>query len=76
MNAVRSFRRYAALALLLLAALPAAPQDEIRKRQDELQAIRDQIKDLEAKIGEQVKNERETLDLLDSYEKKGTLLRR
>jgi len=75
-NAVRSFRRYAALALLLLAALPAAPQDEIRKRQDELQAIRDQIKDLEAKIGEQVKNERETLDLLDSYEKKGTLLRR
>ena len=76
MSAVTGFRRYAALALLLLAALPARAQDEIRKRQDELQAIRDQIKDLEGKINEQVKNERETLDLLDSYEKKGTLLRR
>ncbi|HUI11116.1 MAG TPA: peptidoglycan DD-metalloendopeptidase family protein [Bacteroidota bacterium] len=68
--------RYAAIAILLLAAPAAQPQDEIKKRQDELQAIRDQIKDLEAKIGEQVKNEREALDLLDSYEKKGTLLRR
>ena len=76
MSAVRPLRRYAALAVLLLAALPARPQDEIRKRQDELQAIRDQIRDLEGKINEQVKNERETLDLLDSYEKKGTLLRR
>ena len=76
MSAVTGFRRYAALALLLLAALPARAQDEIKKRQDELQAIRDQIRDLEGKITEQVKNERETLDLLDSYEKKGTLLRR
>ena len=76
MSAVTGFRRYAALALLLLAALPARAQDEIKKRQDELQAIRDQIRELEGKITEQVKNERETLDLLDSYEKKGTLLRR
>jgi len=75
-SAVTGFRRYAALALLLLAALPARAQDEIKKRQDELQAIRDQIRELEGKITEQVKNERETLDLLDSYEKKGTLLRR
>jgi murein hydrolase activator len=67
------------LSLLLLVVLfssGASPQDEIHKRQDELQAIRDQIRDLETKIGEQQKNERETLDLLDSYEKKGTLLRR
>ncbi len=65
------------LLLLLLVGLPrpSLPQDEIRKRQDELQAIRDQIRDLEGKIGEQQKNERETLDLLDSYEKKGTLIR-
>ena len=76
MSAVARLRRYAVLAIFVLGALPARPQDEIKKRQDELQAIRDQIKDLEAKIGEQVKNERETLDLLDSYEKKGTLLRR
>ena len=76
MSAVSRLGRYAAIAILLLAAPAAQPQDEIKKRQDELQAIRDQIKDLEAKIGEQVKNEREALDLLDSYEKKGTLLRR
>jgi len=75
-SAVSRLGRYAAIAILLLAAPAAQPQDEIKKRQDELQAIRDQIKDLEAKIGEQVKNEREALDLLDSYEKKGTLLRR
>ena len=65
--------------LVLLTAVvffQAFPQDEIRKRQDELQAIRDQIRDLESKIGEQQKNERETLELIDSYEKKATLLRR
>jgi hypothetical protein len=62
------------LSLLLLVVLfssAASPQDEIHKRQDELQAIRDQIRDLETKIGEQQKNERETLDLLDSYERRG-----
>jgi len=64
------------LVLIVLLPFPASPQDEIHKRQDELQAIRDQIRDLEGKIGEQQKNERETLDLLDSYEKKATLLRR
>ena len=62
--------------LIVVVPFPAFPQDEIRRRQDELQAIRDQIRDLEGKIGEQQKNERETLDLLDSFEKKATLLRR
>ncbi len=77
MNRVSARLRSFLLILLLAAcASPVVPQDEIRKRQDELQAIRDQIKDLEDKIGEQQKNEKETLDLLDSYEKKGTLLRR
>jgi septal ring factor EnvC (AmiA/AmiB activator) len=70
------FRPLLLAVLLALVAFPARPQDEIRKRQDELQAIRDQIRDLEGKIGTQQKNERETLDLLDSYEKKATLLRR
>ncbi len=62
--------------LIILTPFPAFPQDEIRKRQDELQAIRDQIRELESKIGDQQKNERATLDLLDSFEKKATLLRR
>ena len=66
------------LLILLITAVPspAFPQDELRKRQDELGAIRDQIRELESKIGNQQKNERETLDLLDSFEKKATLLRR
>jgi septal ring factor EnvC (AmiA/AmiB activator) len=74
---VRPPLRFVSL-LLLLAIIPlkVLPQDEIRKRQDELQAIRDQIRELETKISEQQKNEREMLDLLDSYEKKGTLIRR
>ena len=62
--------------LIVTIPFPAFPQDEIRKRQDELEAIRDQIRELESKIGNQQKNERATLDLLDSFEKKATLLRR
>lgn len=71
-----SLRSFLLLLLLIGLSSTSLPQDEIRKRQGELQAIRDQIKELEGKIGEQQKNERETLDLLDSYEKKATLLRR
>lgn len=70
------FRSLILLLLVVLLPFPAFPQDEIRKRQNELEAIRDQIRDLESKIGDQKKSERETLDLLDSYEKKATLLRR
>ena len=62
--------------LIVVLSSSALPQDEIRKRQNELEAIRDQIRDLEGKIGAQQKTERATLDLLDSYEKKATLLRR
>lgn len=65
--------------LLLLAAVLAAPahaQEEIRKKQAELQSLRSQIRDFETRIGEQQKNERETLELLDTYDRKGTTLRR
>ena len=72
-----------ALILLLsaLAVLPATAgdqgaDDELRKRQAELETLRDQIKTYEERIARQVKTESTTLDLLDSYDKKGTLLRR
>ncbi len=54
----------------------APAQDEIRKRQGELQAIRDQIKLYEQRIKEQLHNEKEVLDLIDSYDRKATLLRK
>ena len=75
MNRVPCRLRSLAL-LVLLVPFIALPQDEIRKHQTELEGIREQIRELETKIGEQQKNERETLNLLDSYEKKATLLRR
>jgi septal ring factor EnvC (AmiA/AmiB activator) len=72
-----------ALILLLsaLAVLPAtagdqSADDELRKRQAELETLRDQIKTYEERIARQVKTESTTLDLLDSYDKKATLLRR
>lgn len=55
-------------------AHPSA-RDEIRKRQAELQALRDQIRDFEAKIRWQQQNERTTLELLDSYDRKGSTVR-
>ena len=55
-------------------AHPSA-RDEIRKRQAELQALRDQIRDFEAKIRWQQQNERTTLELLDAYDRKGTTVR-
>ena len=70
------------LLTLLLAAWWAAgaaaggADDEIKKRQAELQGIRDQIREYEQRIAEQQRTEAATLDLLDSYDKKATLLRR
>ncbi len=65
-------------AFLLLAAgwTPGANDDEIRRRQAELQAIRDQIKEFEEKIKDQQKDERTALDLVDTYDRKATLVRR
>jgi septal ring factor EnvC (AmiA/AmiB activator) len=70
--------------ILLLSALVVLPgtageqdnDDEIKKRQAELETLRDQIKTYEERIARQAKTESTTLDLLDSYDKKGTLLRR
>jgi septal ring factor EnvC (AmiA/AmiB activator) len=67
-----------ALCILLLSVtlLAESPQDEIRKRQAELQAIRDQIGALEQKIKQHQLNESEVLELLDTYDHKATLVRR
>lgn len=62
--------------LLLCCALPLFAQDELTKRKSELQNIRNQIQEFERKIKQHQSKERATLDLLDSYDRKGTLLRR
>jgi len=53
-----------------------ASQEEIKKRQTELQAIREQIKEYEEKIRQHQKNENEALELMDTYDRKATLVRR
>ena len=63
--------------LLSGAGIPgSSTQEEIKKRQAELQSIRDQIKEFEAKIREEQQNEHESLELLDNYDRKATLVRR
>ncbi len=66
---------YLLLGLLLgtNAALSEGPE-EIRKRQAELQALREQIRTFEERIKQQQRNERSTLELLDSYDRKATVL--
>lgn len=62
--------------MLLVTAAPAFAQDEITKRKNELQNIRKQIQDFEQRIKQQQAREKSTLELLDSYDRKGTLLRK
>jgi len=50
-------------------------QQDIDRRQEELEALRTQIKALEEKSREQQKNESETLELVDTYDRNGALLR-
>jgi murein hydrolase activator len=68
---------YAAILLLLLPVFAGKTlaTDEIKKRQAELQTLRDQIKQFEGKLQKQSSNERATLELLDTYDRKATLLR-
>jgi len=74
---VKSFLTYVVLLLCFAGMSSQAPgQTEIRKRQTELQNIREQIRTLEEKINRQQKNEKASLDLLDTYDRKGTLVRR
>jgi septal ring factor EnvC (AmiA/AmiB activator) len=74
---MRTFRILLVLATLLPLGLSSTfSQNEIKKRQAELDNIRNQIKEYEEKIRQQQKSEKATLELLDTYDKKGTLLRK
>ncbi len=54
----------------------SSEQEEIRTRQAELQNIRRQIQEYEQKIKQQQSKETATLELLDAYDRKATLLRK
>jgi septal ring factor EnvC (AmiA/AmiB activator) len=71
-------QRFVAILILACVTLPVlhANQEEIRKRQAELQSIREQIRQYEERIKEHQKNESEALELLDTYDRKATLVRR
>ncbi len=64
------------LVLLVAAGQPLYAQGELEKHQDELESLRTRIRELEARSKEQQKNETETLELLDTYDHKATLLRK
>ena len=74
---MKSFLTYA-IVVLFLAGFPSAGtgQTEIKKKQQELENIREQIRTLTDKISKQQKNEQASLDLLDTYDRKASLLRR
>jgi septal ring factor EnvC (AmiA/AmiB activator) len=63
------------VAFLLAGTVRAFATDEIKKRQAELQSLRDQIKQFEEKLQRQSRSEKSTLELLDTYDRKATLLR-
>jgi septal ring factor EnvC (AmiA/AmiB activator) len=63
-----------ALGGIVMAVAPA--QNDIKKHQAELESIRDQVRALEQKIKEQQRSEQQSLDLIDTYDRKGTLVRR
>jgi len=50
-------------------------QEEITRRKEELEGLRKEIRTLEVAIAEHRKKERATLDLLDAYDRKTTLVR-
>ncbi len=64
------------VAVVASSRLAGSTQDEIKKKQVELESLRDQIKEFEGKIKEQQKNEKATLELLDTYDRKATIVRR
>jgi septal ring factor EnvC (AmiA/AmiB activator) len=68
--------RWVVLLLLFGGACSLRAQDELQRRQAELENLRSQIQELEKKSKQQQQNESETLDLLDTYDRKATLLRR
>ncbi len=72
------YRTYivACLLCVLWSAARTSDQEELKKHQSELQNIRKQIQEYEQKIRQQSTKEKATLELLDSYDRKATLVRR
>lgn len=64
------------LASIALSSAAAPIQDEIKKKQSQLQKLRKEIDGYEAKIKEREKKERATLELLDTYDRQAVLLRK
>jgi len=62
--------------VLWVAVTTSAPPEDLRKRQAELQSLREQIRTYEQKIKQQQKNEQATLELLDNYDRKATAVHR
>ncbi len=67
---------FLALTLFIVHLALSFEQDELKKRQTELQTIRQQIQEYEQKIKQQQSKEKATLELLDAYDRKATLVRR
>ncbi|MFN0157522.1 MAG: murein hydrolase activator EnvC family protein [Bacteroidota bacterium] len=72
----RTFLHILLIVLTAFTSHSLATQDEIKKKRSELENLRDQIREFETKIKEQQKNEKATLELLDTYDRKATALRR
>jgi len=53
-----------------------SPGEEIKKKQTQLDKLRDEIERYETKIKESEKKEKTTLDVLSSYDKQAVLLRK
>jgi septal ring factor EnvC (AmiA/AmiB activator) len=64
------------LVVFALRAAEAGPQDEIKKKQTQLQKLRKEIDGYETKIRERGKKEHATLELLDTYDRQAVLLRK
>lgn len=75
MNRAPAYRVIGVLLLCLSAAILSG-QDEIKKKQSELEKLRIQIQEFERQIKEQQRSEKSTLELLDTYDRKATTVRR
>ncbi|HMD14824.1 MAG TPA: hypothetical protein VKI62_09380, partial [Bacteroidota bacterium] len=63
------------IALCCLKTLSFSGDDEIKKKQTQLQKLKSEIENYEQRIKEKEKKEHATLDLLDAYDRQTTLLR-